>query len=454
MDSLQTWCVTPSCVVVVTLVLAVACASRTTVTGDIETSSTSTSTSTGGGTGSTDATDTTNDTDTTDDETTTETGDPPECVAASDCPGWCEQCIDNTCQLPQSECSSHRECGPFGHCDSPDGCIGTCVSAGTPPPACPNSPITSPTTRDPLALPLALSFADVDADGGAELVVATETEFRVYPFGSDVPNVTARAQPTRAILNMIVGEFDGQPGDDLLLLVDGELHRYFADGVSGFINPIIEPFGVMFPTALIAGDFDGQNLDDLLVVSGDWSVTLEFDDGGAIPLEFDGPPGVAAFEFGSAHPGLLSLVGSHAYIFDLAGNLVVEDDVGGATGVLALRSLEGGAYIHHESGVLNWQFLTPLDPLTLAVGTELLVAGHDVVVGDLDGDQNDELIAVDADEAAIIFDPLGDPCLTTVDLGQDLDVAWPAFAVGDHDGDGDDEVAIQRVSHVAVIDGE
>jgi hypothetical protein len=177
-----------------------------------------------------------------------------DCHTDDDCYyGW-EVCIEGACQFLGECFYDSADCCTFEVCEDFE-----CVQVGSSLPECTVGWSEIPTLLESSSAPLALSFADVDDDGAAELVVATATQLLVYPFGADQPTVTERAAPSDLLRTMVAGRFDAQPGEDvILLLFEGEFHRYFSDGVAGFVNPVIEASPVSSPRGLLAGNFDGQ----------------------------------------------------------------------------------------------------------------------------------------------------------------------------------------------------
>jgi hypothetical protein len=425
-------------------------------------------------------------TDTTGTETTTdstETGDPPECRSDDDCDtyylcnnGMCVECITTAdcayqdglvciggeCVLDpdlpggqicwdDDECPEFEICrnfGGFGH--------GYCQPAGDPLPNCEPGLTGIPTVLDPDAPPLALSFVDVDADGRDELAVATETELLVYEVGVDVPTVTAREMPSVTVRAMVAGQFDAQPGEDLALLVDGDLHRYFADGVAGFVNPNFDLSPVVIdPDGLIAGDFDGIAAMDLLVWGLD-SAAIDLGDA-TVPLFQGTVYNAAAFDQSVAEPGVLLADGDFLQLFELAGAAVTTQPTVNIS-VVAAHSPMLRRYVSLQPKG-SWSILWLWNPVSLDQAGSVLHPNIalELAAGDFDGDQHDEIVTIDS-EVTLVFsvldgDPRRDRCIATVDLG--VAGAITGHAIGDHDGDGDDELAVALDTGVVVIvDGE
>jgi hypothetical protein len=407
-------------------------------TDDVETSSAGDTE-----TGDTETGDTeTGDTETGDTETgDTETGDTTEgyygaCVTDEDCAdyGWMYDapyvCSGGYC-FPAWECLYEGHCELFETCEE-----WACVSQGTPPPACDIDEFAIPTILDPGETPLALSFADLDDDGRDELVVATEIDLEVYEFGMDVPTVSPREVSSAAETNMTAGHFDDQPGEDIILVVDGDYHRYFSDGNSSLEALLVEPSPLFDAPNLSTGDFDGQAPSDL-VVWGPGGALLDLGDP-TVALTGEPVRVAAAFDYGSPGAGVaIVTLSNEAVLFDLMGGVHQSIDYVHMVWKLAApnepRYLTG---IAHDEGWSEFHVRSATD---LGLETTLLVAARIVgVTGDFDGDQHDDFFAEsDISGSAVVFGLFTEPCVAAQEIGSPVDL----FAVGDHDGDGDDEVA-------------
>jgi hypothetical protein len=420
----------------------------------------------------TDATDTTSDTtDTTSDTTGTETGEGPECTSDNDCGYVSAWCIDGTCVYclpPGVGCGDHSGCLCVNYtCECPAPCNiyeatyymtgcgqyelcgpaqigGSCFPAWDPPlPDCNTNVMGIPTVVEPGALPLALSFVDVDDDGLDELAVATATQLLVYEFGIPDPTVTERAIPSNAVQAMVSAQFDGQAGEDLMLLVDTDVHGYFSDGISAFANPATLPSPIDMPGGLLAGDFDGLAPEDLWIW-GPSGARLYL---GGIDLSVDipspyGVSGVAAFEYPSPYAGIL--LGG---LFDLAGGPLAA--AVSLNSVAAVFTPDEGRFVSAGYHSANWSHIRLRDAQTLVETQAGLRAGHPALLaGDFDGDQWQEVLAVD-DSVELILGVFDEPCISTLDLGIQPAAILPA--VGDHDSNGDDEFAISTVTGEVII---
>ena len=385
-----------------------------------------------------------------------------ECINTGDCGYYMGlECINNECvdifDPPGQMCFYDEGCPEFYLCRGPwTYGYGHCQPAGDPPPDCEPGLMDIPTMLEPNAAPLALSFVDVDADGQAELVVATMTELLVYEFGVDVPTVSPRDVPSDTVQSMVAGDFDGQPGEDLALLVGTEHHRHFSDGVAGFVNPSVDVSPLLEPEDLLAGDFDQMGFTDLLSWGTDGAVLLL--DGSTVSL-FDGwVEDAAAFDGNAPEPGLLLLEPEMVRLFDSMEMQVAEENFAGPVILVdlelaAVHAPQMNRYAStHPKGL--WTLLQLWNPASLAEDDAVLHPSveFDIAAGDLDGDQHDEIATI-GDDVTLIVSALADPCLAPVDLGDD----GPAIhhAIGDHDGDGDDELALALAAGgIMIVDGE
>jgi hypothetical protein len=237
----------------------------------------------------------------------------------------------------------------------------------------------------------------------------------------------------------------GQAGEDLMLLVDTDVHGYFSDGISAFVNPSTLPSPIDMPRGLLAGDFDGLAPEDLWIW-GPSGARLYL---GGIDLSVDIPSqleiiAAAAFEYPSPYAGIL--LGDEG-LFDLAGGPLV--GTGYLDSVAAVSTPDEGRFVSAGYHSANWSHIRFRDAQTLAETQAGLRAGHPALLaGDFDGDQRQEVLAVD-DSVELILGVFDGPCISTLDLGIQPAAILPA--VGDHDSNGDDEFAIITATGEVII---
>jgi hypothetical protein len=303
---------------------------------------------------------------------------------------------------------------------------------------------------------LALSFADVDADGQEELVVATASELWVYE--SDGADPIASPRAAGEIRDMVAGDFDATPGEDVLLLLSGDslaLHNSIGDGTfgPGASNPT--PIG--FLTGLVAGDFDGQPPSDLLAWGGAGAyVDLA---GQIIVLDEGQIASAAVHDLGSPEPSIALWRDTTVDIYALDVQPITSwTEVPGVpmlapfwrefTSEYAIVSAHYDTWSRVQSRNLNQE----IDEWSIHGTPSLIFAG------DLDHSQTDELVFFDEMDpdlpnAFVQFNPLQDG-----DCWHPLPVPGrgnPVEAVfGDHDGDGDEELAFRTdLGEAALFDG-
>ena len=378
-------------------------------------------------------------------------GPEPECIDGTDCPvGY--GCYDGVCTyyphhdgwIPYYDCYSDSECDEFELCQ-----YGYCELLGLPPPNCEELGLAwpAPTSIYAEGGELALTFADVDADGQDELVVATPNELRVYESGGGAPTSSPRVE--QLVTDMVAGDFDALPGEDVLLLVGDSLALHGSNGDGSFAAPTVNPILLGFVSELFAGDLDGQPPTDLLAWGGagayiDLSGQLEI-------FETSQIMGAAVHELGTPEPAFALRRQTAIDVYSLDAQLLTTwSDIEGAASVTAFNREFASEYVTltfystwsrvHSRGVNGGS-----DEWSM-VGT-----ASRAVAGDLDGSETDELVYLDGDKTWVQFNPLEDG-----DCWHDLPV--PGIAVeavfGDHDGDGDQELAVStHDGQVVLFDG-
>jgi hypothetical protein len=431
------------------------CSSRPVDEGAEETSTAMGSTDDGSDTDTDTEIETTDtETETTDTPETADTDDSSlECRTDDDCYYNFQVCYGGFCQFfgecfyEDSDCCTFEVCGDEFEC----------IQVGESLPECPLGWSEIPTVPGPSGVPLALSFADVDNDGPAELVVANATHLLVYRFGVDGYTATERAVPSDWLRTMVAGQFDAQPGEDVILLIDDELHRYFSDGVSGFVNPIVQASPVSYTDGVLAGNFDGQDLTDLLIFGSDGAELYLGSDLMPAVVFTQRPVGsAAAFDYDS--PFASFMIGSE--VFTLTGTWIGQMPYDASVPRAAVASPEEGHFVvgfdHFASfSCAAWIELEQWDAVTVTANDSLYQEGDLAVrnaigAGDFDGDQVDELIT-HGDFGVRFIHVFGDPCMRVPDPALS---SVEVHAIGDHDGDGDDELALGFASQVVILDGE
>jgi hypothetical protein len=400
------------------------------------------------------STSTSTSTDTSTSSTSTETTDEsesngPECMQDSDCP--CpHDCIEGMCV---GYCEA--ECFYSSECDSLELCLNYYCE-----PVLELAPC-RPTAESFIPLevgqqPLALSFVDLDADGAAELVVATQTELHAFESGSDVASVSARAYESPSVAAMVAGDFEPDPGQDLALLVDDTLLIHPSDGLTGFGPPSEAPSPELDSTGMLAGDFDGVAPTDLLVWGGNGATVVASE---VFSLLF-GPAEilVAAAHDLSTGSGYFVLRQNLGLSFkSLEGEpIATTPQGGGGDKLVALKSpsqLDVNA-TEYTGGSETWTLFEVFD-LNQVIGQWGVNGAISAMTsGDLDGDGRDE-VALIHDGGVTLIDNVatGNECTTSLDLGGATGATH--LAIGDWDGDGDSELAVAfDGAQILVFDGE
>ncbi len=342
------------------------------------------------------------------------------------------------------ECYAADDCGPLGVC-----VVHECV-------AVPEFPACVPTEVPGIPLDvdgetLALSFVDLDADGAAELVAATQTELHVFESGSNDASVSARVFESPSISAMVAGDFDLAAGQDLTLLVDDMLVVHASDGVAGFDAPSASESPQFDGEGMLAGEFDDVAPTDLLfwgpngssVLAEAWFVLLEL------------PIVSAAAHDWSADSGRFVLRSADVlYFYSLDGELgsQVDIDLGSAAFVTAITQPE---HLDVSATVYGaWTLVQVWEPGNLRGQWGVLGAVSAIASGDLDGDGHDEVPLIRGGGVTLIDNfENGNKCATAFEFGELGEAAH--VAIGDWDGGGDGELAIAfSTGELVVFDGE
>ncbi|KIG15082.1 hypothetical protein DB30_06114 [Enhygromyxa salina] len=411
-------------------------------TGDASTSNTS-STDAGTDSSSTDAS--TGETD--------ETGD--ECVNSSDCPAG-YYCNGGTCEYEGYldgnlwyECYVDDECGTLSVCESY-----ICNPVAVPSACDPAGPdLAIPVNFDGQAL--ALAFTDVDGDGDDELVVVTQDQLLVFEAGGGAPTASPRQVTSPSVDAAAAGQFDANPGEDVVLAVGSELMIHSSDGLAGFVGPSVVPSPIGPVSGLRAGDFDGQASTDLLLF-GDQGAVIDHGGGQLTSLGMQTTHAAAVREQGLAGAGLMLRSPLQLEFYDLGGSLVAAASpspsaiVDGSSPIAAYMT-GGVPYNLSSSQISRWTLFEQWDPAGAKQsewGLEVLTV--EIAVADFDGDGDDELALRTEGGGVSLQRPDSDAgCIRALEL--DPGAVASELAVGDHDGDGDDELAIRLADGGVVI---
>jgi hypothetical protein len=384
---------------------------------------------------------------------TGETSDAPECTSADDCPvGY--GCYDGVCMyyphhdgwVPYYDCYSDEECGEFEVCE-----YGYCESLGVPAPLCLDSGVMFP---PPIPIDvvdaLALSFADADADGQDELVVATATELVVFEVDGAPPIISAR-EPGM-ITDMVAGDFDAGPGEDLLLLVEDSLQLHSANGDGSFAPATTSSPPLGFVSGLIAAELDDLPPTDVLGWGG---AGAYIDRGGDVVLLSEEQISAAALHaFATPEPSVALRRDSIIDFYLLDGQPLTM-----VTNILAgspmLAAFARGPNLEYVNVVyVNGFSLVQARSVDLASQERVIYGTPErVFTGDLEADGIDELVYFDESTVAVEFAPFADgTCWHELPMSAR---GVPNDAVfGDHDGDGDEELAFRTTNgDVALFDG-
>lgn len=371
-----------------------------------------------------------------------------ECVNSGDCPAGYD-CYDGVCGyfpyddgwVPYYECYSDEDCVDFEFCD-----YGYCLGLGPPSPEC-GEPAGMVTFSIPDADAVALTFADVDADGRDELVFATQDELVVYDDGASI--ISTRTPGP--IADMVAGEFDMMPGADLLVLQGDALLPYRSHGDGSFLPLPAIATQLGLTVGLIAADFDAVPPTDMLV----WGLEGAYiDAGGQVSVITTGPvTSAAVHELGAPEPGFaLRQVPGGLNLYTLDGQLIASGESTTNPADLAAwargSSSEYVSLVHHPT----W---SRAESRAMYGGIEtwpIYGMPQRIFAANLDGGDIDDLVYFDGPSAVVQLNPreANDCHAPVADLtGNPIDAAF-----GDYDGDGDDELAILTDSGwITLFDG-
>jgi hypothetical protein len=178
--------------------------------------------------------------------------------------------------------------------------------------------------------PVATEAGDFDGDGRTDLLVANsgaDTVSLLLGIGGGFFNdKQALVFPTGADpRSLLVGQFDGRPGADLVTVnARGGSLTFYSNFLGGALNPTTIATGGLRPTSAVTQDFNADGRLDLVVAnnaSGSLSVLLGSDTGLSL--------GTIIADLGFDHPSSLELI-----------------DFGGETGLRLLVTHEGDEQPH------------------------------------------------------------------------------------------------------------
>jgi hypothetical protein len=376
----------------------------------------------------------------------------PECYDDADC-GYGFYCYNGICEYapqhdghyPDYDCYEDYECGELGLCE-----FNYCQFINYPPQC--DFVLPEGLTLEIPDQALALAFVDVDQDGAHELVVATQTQLHVYENGAFGPVSHARGDGSASVDAMVGGDFDGNPGSDVMLLHDDWFDVHASDGL-GNLGPALTSLSPQPQlVGLAAGEFDDQPLTDLLTWGSNLSGVI-FGDGTTSGFFGGNATSGSARELGLPGEGYTLLIDNELQFSDLDGSNVSSVFLRGDSPRTQASIDSFGAALEAGTSIIDdWTLVEVYDRSssnqTGRWGLPTIVM-H-ARAGDLEGlDENDELALIVDDGNLLLM--IGGQCLLPVPL----DGAAIELAFGDHDGDGDDELAVlTSVDTVSIIDLE
>jgi hypothetical protein len=392
----------------------------------------------------------------TESNTTLETGGP-ECVTDADCqPGY--YCLEGVCEYTfapdghldsyhYGECYADIDCNTLEICD-----FDYCQQVLSPSACQPPDPV--PGLSIPIGS-LALSFADVDADGADELVVATASELQVYESGSDMPSTSPRGLDSDSIDAMVGGPFDEMPGEDVMILFADELRLHGSDGVGNFAAPSVSPSAWPDGVGLLAGEFDGAAPADLLIWASS-GAGVQLGSGDGVPLSAEVIGSATARSLVDPLGGFVLQHDAFLNFYTAVGVEIGSSQMRGSNfyALTSIAQLGDSFDLSSSSMPGQWTVIEQWGPATGNLGIYWGLLGRvDVMAGgDFDGDARADIALIVDGIVQIQWGVLTDSsCLALYPfaaIAEDL-------VVGDHDGDGDDEIAVRfDAGNIAVLDGE
>jgi len=339
----------------------------------------------------------------------------------------------------------------------------------------------------------ALALGDVDGDGDLDAVIGNQTmtsgdQNRLYlNNGSGVFVDGTSGLPTNKeeTHDLELGDLDGDGDLDILEGNSGQNCLYLNDGNGVFSDATSQLPAVSDGTNCVAlGDVDGDGDLDLLSPTPNTDDRLYLNDGSA---HFVDATHQFPQEYGTAHDvDLVDVDGdgdldafvmdtytwSRLYLNDGSGAFVDPAppyiDDGQDTFAVALADFDGDGDLDAYAGNRDWYWFDPVqNVLYLNDGTGVLVDATsnlppcadetlDVVAGDVDGDNDVDLIVGNADQSRLYLnDGAGLFADASSNVSAIIDVPI-AMALGDVDGDGDLDLlagGANGQNHLYVNDG-
>lgn len=384
-------------------------------------------------------------------ETDDETG---GCQTSADCPtGY--SCVGGTCYYegyddghPWYECYGDYGCSTFELCE-----YGYCEPAGPLPiPVCGEPVAEIPTMLDDAGEPLALRFANLDDDGQDELVVVRTDGIRVHEAGVGAP-IDSASEAGAVLTDVALGQLDDAPGDDLLILIGDAQQLYSSLGDGSFAAPTSEAGPAIGTVGVRLGDFDGvPPLDRLVFGSG--GAKLMLGDGQIIDVpEALDPSGAAVFDRAFTPGGYVLGARDQTWMYDLDHQLFAWTLDAAADGPLTPVLVNDQPHYLRTRWASDWTWFEHRELYGVVQPDRLFSSRvHATAPGDLDGDQIEDLVLLDASGwLAVWYQPFADGECFEWHISE-LDGTIVAIAVGDHDGDGDDEIAVQTtIAQIALM---
>lgn len=353
-------------------------------------------------------------------------------------------CSYGHCQPPY-DCYDDDECGTGELCQGYDGCdpVQSLSDCGSPA-ALVGTPLQIP-TGNPVG---ALSFVDLDpGSAGEDLVVGTDIGGWLLPSGGEAVELPSEG----AVRGAASADLDGDGTTDLILIDDAGLAVHY-----GFGTETAQTATLASKQALTAvhalGSIEGLPSVALLDAAGTVSIVAGSSERLLEPtlprLPSESPAVIASFALGDGSDGMLwdSSGGSAPLLYTLGAQTL--DPVGQGPRNGEPRSMAVGALTGSERSDALWASdYGDWTLLEVSIGGQApsmraIYFDYDTIaIGDLDGDGNDDALAVGEGGLAVMP---GDAewGLTCFSQSPFVGGASRLVAIGDLDGDGSDEAIV------------